>query len=69
MLKSIFSIAFLSCSIAVISQTKNINFEHSTFAEIKAKAKKKTNLFLWTLSQHGADPASKWLKMYLQMML
>ena len=67
MLKSIFSIAFLSCSIAVISQTKNINFEHSTFAEIKAKAKK--DLFLWTLSQHGADPASKWLKMYLQMML
>ena len=40
MLKSIFSVAFLSLSIIAVSQTKNINFEHSTFAEIKAKAKK-----------------------------
>ncbi len=40
MLKSILSIAFLSLSITVISQNKNINFEHTTFAEIKAKAKK-----------------------------
>ena len=44
MLKSILSIAFLSCSIAVISQTKNINFEQSTFAEIKAKAQKEHKL-------------------------
>jgi len=44
MLKSILSIAFLSCSIAVISQTKNINFEHGTFAEIKAKAQKEHKL-------------------------
>jgi thioredoxin-related protein len=44
MLKSIFSIAFLSFSITVISQTKNINFEHGTFAEIKAKAAKEHKL-------------------------
>lgn len=44
MLKSILSIAFLSLSITVISQNKNINFEHTTFAEIKAKAKKENKL-------------------------
>ena len=44
MLKSIFSLAFLSLSIIAVSQTKNINFEHSTFAEIKAKAKKENKL-------------------------
>lgn len=44
MLKSIFSIAFLSVSITVISQTKSINFEHGSFAEIKAKAAKEHKL-------------------------
>jgi thioredoxin-related protein len=44
MLKSILSLAFLSFSITVISQTKSINFEHGTFAEIKAKAAKEHKL-------------------------
>jgi thiol-disulfide isomerase/thioredoxin len=44
MLKSIFSLAFLSLSIIAVSQTKDINFEHGTFAEIKAKAKKENKL-------------------------
>lgn len=44
MLKSILSVAFLSLPITVISQTKNINFEHGTFAEIKTKAKKENKL-------------------------
>lgn len=44
MLKSILSITFLSLSITVISQNKTINFEHGTFAEIKAKAQKEHKL-------------------------
>jgi thioredoxin-related protein len=44
MLKSILSITFLSLSISVIAQNKNINFEHGTFAEIKAKAQKERKL-------------------------
>ena len=44
MLKSIFSLAFLSLSIIAVSQNKDINFEHGTFAEIKAKAKKENKL-------------------------
>jgi len=44
MLKSIFSIAFLSLSISFIAQNKSINFEHGSFAEIKAKAQKEHKL-------------------------
>ena len=44
MLKSVFSIFFLSLSITVFSQNKNISFEYGTFAEIKAKAIKEHKL-------------------------
>ena len=44
MLKTIFSLAFLSLSISVIAQTKSINFEHVSFAELKAKAQKEHKL-------------------------
>lgn len=44
MLKTVFSLAFLSLSISVIAQTKSINFEHVSFAELKAKAQKEHKL-------------------------
>lgn len=44
MLKPIFLIPFLSFSISVIAQTKSINFEHVSFAELKAKAQKEHKL-------------------------
>jgi thioredoxin-related protein len=45
MIKSIVALSILSLtSISAISQTKNIAFEHGTFAEIKAKAAKEHKL-------------------------
>ena len=63
MIKSIFTFSFFSLlSISTLAQDKNINFEHGTFAEIKAKALKENKLIFIDAYTTWCGPCKKMSK-------
>ena len=62
MLKTFFSLAFLSLSISIVAQNKSINFEHVSFAELKAKAQKEHKLIFVDAYTTWCGPCKKMAK-------